>query len=76
MTKEEIFDQIKRVLEFICDADIKDSTDFADDLGMDSLDLVELMAEVEEKFDIKLNEGHKASTVGELVNNVWEVLHK
>ncbi len=43
---------------------------FADDLGADSLDLVELIMALEEEYDIKIDdeEAETLKTVGDVVN--------
>jgi acyl carrier protein len=77
MTKEEIFDQVKRELEFIYDSeDVTSKTNFVDDLGMDSLDMLELMSDMEEKFEINTDDfDEKPLTVGELVEEIWQRKH-
>ncbi|MBU6296015.1 MAG: acyl carrier protein [Planctomycetes bacterium] len=48
-------------------AELKAATKFQEDLGADSLDLVELIMELEEEFDIQIpqEEAEKIKTVGE-----------
>jgi len=48
-------------------AELKPVTKFQEDLGADSLDLVELIMELEEEFDIQIpqEEAEKIKTVGE-----------
>jgi acyl carrier protein len=43
-----------------------------DDLGADSLDIVEIVMAVEEEFDLEIGEDdlHKLQTVGDIVNYV------
>lgn len=50
-------------------ADVKDDSNFADDLGVDSLDVVELMMNVEEAFgmDIPDEDAEKLTTFQALV---------
>ena len=47
-------------------------TTFIDDLGADSLDIVELIMALEEEFDIEIPEAdaEKISTVGEVVEYI------
>ena len=54
---------------------ITEKTTFVDDLGADSLDLVELMMSIEEEFDIgEIDEAEAASmkTIGDLVRRIGE----
>ena len=48
---------------------IKPETTFIDDLGADSLDIVELIMALEEEFDIEIpdNDAEKVVTVGDVV---------
>ena len=48
--------------------DIQDETNLSNDLGMDSLDAVELIMEFEKEFDIRIddNEAYQCKTVSEL----------
>jgi len=49
--------------------EIKDDSKFAEDLGADSLDVVELVMALEEKFDIEIpdEDAEKIGTVGDAV---------
>jgi len=53
---------------------IKAESNFINDLGADSLDIVELVMEFEEKFDMTIPEedAEKIQTVGEAINYVKE----
>ena len=77
MEKEEAFDQFKQcaveVLQVQPDK-VTPEANFAEDLDADSLDLVELVMALEEKFDIKVDESELegVETVGQafdLVNS-------
>ena len=74
MSKETIFDQLKRELSFIYDdEEITLQTNFETDLNMDSLDMVELISDTEERFNINAdNFSEKPITVEDLVNEIWE----
>ena len=54
------------------DIEVKDNSRFIEDLGFDSLDLVELMMALEEEFDLEIadEEAEKISTVQEAVNYI------
>lgn len=72
MTKEEIFDQVKRELEFIYGAEeVTSNTNFTDDLEMDSLDMQELIIDLEDRYNVNVDEfNDKPLTVGELVDEI------
>ena len=72
MTKEEIFDQVKRELEFIYGAEeVTSNTNFSDDLDMDSLDMQELIIDLEDRYNVNVDEfNDKPLTVGELVDEI------
>ena len=76
MTKEEIFDQVKRELEFIYVAEeVTSNTNFSDDLDMDSLDMQELIIDLEDRFAVNIDEfNDKPVTVGELVEETYRQL--
>jgi acyl carrier protein len=50
---------------------------FIDDLGADSLDIVELIMALEEEFDLEIpdKEAEKISTVGDAVEYIKPLLH-
>jgi len=54
------------------EADIAMETSFADDLGADSLDLFQIISELEEAFDIEFSQedGEKIATVGDAVKYI------
>ncbi len=74
MTTEEIFKMMQDMIaeQFALDADeISMDSSFTDDLGADSVDLVELIMAMEEEFDIgEINEDDLTDlkTVGDCVN--------
>ena len=74
MTKEEIFDQVKRELEFIYGAEeVTSNTNFTDDLDMDSLDMQELIIDLEDRYNVNVDEfNDKPVTVGELVDEIYK----
>ncbi len=67
-----------QVKEIICEQldvkaeDVETAKTFADDLGADSLAIVELVLALEEKFDVKIpdDEVDKIKTVGDAVSYI------
>ncbi|MEA1983660.1 MAG: acyl carrier protein [Campylobacterota bacterium] len=67
-----LIDDIKEVVveQLSVSADeVKDDAKFVEDLGADSLDVVELVMALEEKFDIEIpdDEAEKIATVADVV---------
>ncbi len=66
----------QRVIEIVCEhlaynkEQVTRSTNFIEDIGADSLDIVELVMELEEEFDIQIpdDQAEKIKTVGEAVD--------
>ena len=56
------------------EAEVKDEASFANDLGADSLDTVELIMEFEKEFDIIIpdDKAEKISTVGDAIAYIKE----
>ncbi len=54
--------------------EVKEESKFVEDLGADSLDVVELIMELEEKFDIEIpdSDAEKIATVGDAVKYIEE----
>lgn len=72
MSKETIFEQLKRELSFIYDKEITLQTDFVEDLNMDSLDMVEFVGDLESRFNFNCdNFDSNPETVGELVEEIY-----
>jgi acyl carrier protein len=75
MTREEVLDRIREHLatELEVDADrIDDSTRFKEDLEADSLDLVELVVELEDSYGVRIpnEEAARILTVGQAADFV------
>ena len=77
MSSEEIFEKIKNIIVEqlqVSDTAITEEASFIDDLGADSLDIVELIMALEEKFDIEIpdEDAEKVSTVKDVVEYIKE----
>lgn len=73
MTKEEIFNDVKAIAvdELEVDADkVTMNAKIQDDLGADSLDVFEIMNELEDKYDIELDSDESVTTIAEVVDLV------
>jgi acyl carrier protein len=72
---QEIFDKVKKIvveqLEVEAE-DVKPEASFANDLGADSLDTVELVMALEEAFDIEIPDdvAEQIDTVGKAVDHI------
>ncbi|ACO04044.1 MAG TPA: acyl carrier protein [Persephonella sp.] len=70
----------ERIKEIIADQlgidveQIKPESKFVDDLGADSLDVVELIMAFEEEFDVEIpdEDAEKIQTVGDVINYIKE----
>ena len=77
MSSEEIFDKVKEIIVEqlgVADTAVTLEASFIDDLGADSLDVVELIMAFEEEFDMEIPEveAEKISTVGDVVDYIKE----
>jgi len=77
MAKEEYFEQLKKIVveQLAVDPDeVTMEASFIEDLNADSLDLVELIMEIEEKFGIQVPDevAEKIVTVGDAVDYIQE----
>jgi len=73
----QIEDKVKKLIAEKLDVDISDVVDAAsliDDLGADSLAIIELIMTMEEEFDIEVpdEDAEKLSTVKDAVNYIIE----
>jgi len=81
MTREEI---LEKMIDITCEQlqvdreKVKEPTSFVDDLGADSLDLAEIVMEIEGEFDVEMPEGEEAQmkTVGAAVNYLEKKLNE
>lgn len=73
MTQEEILKAVQEIAAEELDIDASKVTmqaSIKDDLDADSLDLFELVNELEDKFDVELETDEEMTTVGDVVNYV------
>jgi acyl carrier protein len=74
-SRQEIYEQVKGVLVEqlgIDEGEITEEASFQEDLDADSLDLVELIMEMEDRFKLKIpdEDAEKIQTVGDAVDYV------
>jgi acyl carrier protein len=74
-SRDEVFERIKEVLAerlSVEEANITEEANFQEDLDADSLDLVEMIMELEDQFGIKIpdEDAQKIQTVGQAVDYV------
>ena len=79
MDRDEIFDKVKVVIVDqlnVEEDDVAEDASFVDDLGADSLDIVELVMALEEEFGISIpdEQAEKIKTVGDAVDFISENL--
>lgn len=77
MSSEEVFEKVKNIIVEQLQATetaVTMESSFIDDLGADSLDLVELIMALEEEFDIEIPDAdaEKVVTVGDVVDYIKE----
>jgi acyl carrier protein len=74
-SRDEVYERIREVLAerlSVEETDITEEANFQEDLGADSLDLVEMIMELEDQFGIKIpdEDAQKIQTVGQAVEYV------
>ena len=77
MSSEEVFEKVKSIIVEqlqVSEDIVTEEASFIDDLGADSLDLVELIMALEEEFGIEIPDGdaEKVTTVEDVVNYIKE----
>lgn len=75
MTQEEVFEKVKGIIVEqlgVAESAVAMEASFIDDLGADSLDIVELIMALEEEFDIEIPDAdaEKVVTVGDVVDYI------
>ena len=77
MSSEEIFEKVRDIIVEQLGVDketVTTESSFIDDLGADSLDIVELIMALEEEFDTEIpdEDAEKISTVNDVVEYIKE----
>lgn len=77
MNTEEVFEKVIGIIVEqlgVAEASVTMEASFIDDLGADSLDIVELVMALEEEFDIEIPDAdaEKVATVGDVVEYIKE----
>ena len=77
MSSEEVLEKVKGIIVEqlgVADSAVTMEASFIDDLGADSLDIVELVMALEEEFDIEIPDAdaEKVVTVGDVVDYIEE----
>jgi len=81
MEKEVIFEKVRKMLIDqlgVREKQIVSGAKFVDDLGADSLDVVEMVMSLEEQFGLEISdeEAEKLVTVGKAVDYVYDRLQR
>ena len=77
MNTEEVFEKVKAIIVEqlgVSEASVTMDASFIDDLGADSLDIVELVMALEEEFDMEIpdTDAEKVVTVSDVVDYIKE----
>ncbi len=77
MNSDEVFEKVKGIIVEqlgVTEGSVTMEASFIDDLGADSLDIVELVMALEEEFDIEIPDAdaEKVTTVGDVVEYIKE----
>ena len=75
MNTEEVFEKVKSIIVEqlgVTETSVTMEASFIDDLGADSLDIVELVMALEEEFDMEIPDAdaEKVVTVGDVVDYI------
>ncbi|QQK76629.1 acyl carrier protein [Salicibibacter cibarius] len=75
MAETETLERVKKIVVDrlgVEESEVISEATFKDDLGADSLDVVELVMELEDEFDMEISdeEAEKISTVADVVNYI------
>ncbi len=71
----DVLDRVKKIIVDrlgVDEGEVTLEASFKEDLGADSLDVVELVMELEDEFDLEISDedAEKITTVGEVVNYI------
>ncbi len=71
----EVFDRVKKIVVDrlgVNEAEVTLEASFKETLGADSLDVVELVMELEDEFEIEISDedAEKIATVGDIINYI------
>ena len=72
-----VFEKIKEIVVDqlgVNEEDVKLETSFIEDLGADSLDLFQVVMDLEDAFDVKVENVEKIKTVGDAVKYIESVI--
>ena len=77
MNTEEVFEKVKAIIVEqlgVTESSVTMEASFIDDLGADSLDIVELVMALEEEFDMEIqdSDAEKVVTVSDVVEYIKE----
>ena len=75
MNQEEIFEKVKKIIVEqlgVAETSVTMEASFIDDLGADSLDIVELIMALEEEFDMEIHDedAEKIVTVSDVLDYI------
>ena len=81
MSSEEVFEKVKGIIVEqlgVADTAVTMEASFIDDLGADSLDIVELVMALEEEFDIEILDSmlKRMITIGDIIDVITELQEK
>ncbi|QKK93916.1 acyl carrier protein [Lacticaseibacillus paracasei] len=75
MTNEEVLPKVQNIIDDQLDKkpeEVQLTTNFKNDLDADSLDIFEIINEIEDEFDVKIDTDESIETVADLVNFITE----
>jgi len=73
----DVYDRVVKHVSNFTESDVTETSHIIDDLGLDSLDTVELVMALEEEFNIEISDEHAANTrvVGDIARLLEEGLN-